>query len=96
MKRLHRALPDVPIVYYLDDLDELEKAANLGASAVRIPTAVESDLQTQQTVIEAGYTPLVSGTYTQWNGGLAIVNNMRKTSQRRRDRRPDHCPPTEP
>lgn len=91
LAQVHAELPDVPIVYFLDRMAEVERAPETGASYLRVPHDVEADPANAQTVIDAGYLPAVSGTYVQWNGSLGLVNSMGKTVQRRIDRRPAHC-----
>jgi glycerophosphoryl diester phosphodiesterase len=91
LAEVHAALPDVPIVYYLDSMDEVGRAAETGATYLRIPLDAESDPAPMQAVIDAGYLPAVSGTYVQWNGSLGLVNSMQKTAQRRDARRPPGC-----
>jgi glycerophosphoryl diester phosphodiesterase len=91
LAQVHAELPDVRIVYYLDTMQEIERAPETSATYLRVPDDIQDDPQHMQTVIDAGYLPAVGGTYVQWNGSLGLVNSMRKTVQRRVDRRPAHC-----
>jgi hypothetical protein len=91
LAQVHAELPDVPIVYYLDSMEEIERAPETGATYLRVPDDIQADAAHMETVIDAGYLPAVGGTYVQWNGSLGLVNSMRKTVQRRIDRRPAHC-----
>lgn len=93
LAQVHAELPELPIVYYLDTMDELARAPETGASYLRIPDDVQDDPEHMQTVIEAGYLPAVGGTYVQWNGSLGLANSMKKTVERRDQRRPPHCEP---
>jgi glycerophosphoryl diester phosphodiesterase len=91
LAEVHAALPAVPIVYYLDTMEEVARAPETGASYLRIPDDVQSEPAHMQTVIDAGYLPAVGGTYVQWNGSLGLVNSMKKTVERRDERRPRGC-----
>ena len=91
LAEVHAALPDVPIVYYLDTMEEVARAPETGARYLRIPDDVQSEPEHMQTVIDAGYLPAVGGTYVQWNGSLGLVNSMKKTVERRDERRPPGC-----
>lgn len=93
LAQVHAELPDVPIVYYLDTMQETARAAETGATYLRVPDDIQSDPAHMQTILDAGYLPAVGGTYVQWNGSLGLVNSMAKTVQRRIDRRPAHCAP---
>jgi glycerophosphoryl diester phosphodiesterase len=83
--------PDVPTVAFVDDMSQLERARGIKARALRIPKDVESDLSLQNVVLAAGMLPAVSGRYTQWNGGIGLVNDMGRTTERRRERAPEGC-----
>jgi glycerophosphoryl diester phosphodiesterase len=91
LAEVHAELPDVPIVYFLDAMDEVARAPETGATYLRIPDDVQSDPTHMQTVIDAGYLPAVGGTWVQWNGSLGLANSMPRTVERRRERRPAHC-----
>jgi glycerophosphoryl diester phosphodiesterase len=91
LAQVHAELPDVPIVYYLDTMDEIARAPETGATYLRVPDDIQSDPAHMQTVIDAGYLPAVGGTWVQWNGSLGLVNSMPRTVERRSERRPAHC-----
>jgi len=91
LAELHAAAPGVPIVAYVDSLDEIDRAIEVGAFALRIPKDIESDLSLQDMVRSRGLVPAVSGRYTQWNGGIGLVNDMARTAERRRERAPEGC-----
>jgi glycerophosphoryl diester phosphodiesterase len=91
LAQVHAELPDVPIVYFLDTMEEIARAPETGATYLRIPDDIQSDPAHTQTVIDAGYLPAVGGTWVQWNGSLGLVNSMPRTIERRRERRPAHC-----
>ena len=91
LAEVHAALPEVPIVYYLDTMEEIARAPETGATYLRVPDDIQSEPEHMQTVIDAGYLPAVGGTYVQWNGSLGLVNSMTKTVERRAQRRPADC-----
>ncbi|MEK6606214.1 MAG: glycerophosphodiester phosphodiesterase family protein [Myxococcota bacterium] len=88
---VHAALPDVPVLYYLDAMGEMSRGAETGAAYLRIPEPIEDDPAFMDEVIAAGYRPAVSGRYIRWDGCLGLVNNMHRTVERRVERRPADC-----
>lgn len=73
---MHEQLPEAPIVYYLENMKEIARAPETGATYLRIPNEIQSESAHMQTVIDAGYFPAVGGAYVQWNGSLGLVNNV--------------------
>lgn len=91
LARVHEALPDLPIAYFLTSLDDLGRATEIGATYARVPISTQEQEWTHWAVINAGFLPIASSTYLTWNLGMVFVNSMANGLARLADRRPAEC-----
>jgi glycerophosphoryl diester phosphodiesterase len=94
---LHDLAPDIPALYFLAEMHEVDDIAPASVRYLRVPKAVEADPAHVRRIVDAGYGAVTSARYVAWDGpdsaltALSLADDAAAAVERRAQRRPYAC-----